>query len=756
MHPTIEFPGALAPILDELRAPLYPKPLREAGRRARLGIEASLAAGVRIEPGDFTGEKHLDFLVADLASFLERAMGVRQVRNGYPIRMVRAAPGPCPAGAVEAYSVRVRADSCTLVAEDLAGLRRAVFWIEDEMALRRAPILPLGRQLRWTRIRTRVSRSPLAPYRWMSGWELEDENDYYPEPYLARLAHAGVNGVWVSGLFRNLLASPVIPELGPPVHRLGKLRRLVEKTAPYGIRVYLFCIEPRALPEGHPAARRHPEIVGAHGSLCPSVPLVLEYVRRAMRDLATEVPGLAGVINIFNGERATTCWMNADYVQACPRCRVRSKARVLSETLDAFAAGIRDAGSSAEFLAWTYMMDPKTRSMTTLPVAPMLEVVEKSGPDIVWLGNFEHGGSKKIGARTVGIHEYALSYIGPSPLFTELARAVRAAGRQVWAKLQIGASYELPSVPYLPIPGVVYEKVSRLPGLGVSGALLHWIPGGFPGPMMKAAGEAAFEPRLEKPAFLRRLAGITWGETRADAVAEAWERFSAAWQMYPFHNAVLYFGPLTRAPAYPLYLETEPRPALPYNWGFDRSRRPQPFPDDLERWLGPFTPEEIAAGFRGLAKAWRRGLRRLRALPGEEKDPEWRKHLALAEAIPRQCLSAADVYEFYRLRNQLRDGEAAQHAARLRAMRRIVRHSLRLARSMPALVRRAPALGFHPEMYAYSYTIPLIAAKIVQLQRVLSMLDLWLESGVDARVFARSVEALERERPDRAPDLWGD
>src|SRR5690606_25821321 len=121
------------------------------------------------------------------------------------------------------------------------------------------------------------------------------------------------------------------------------------------------------------------------------------------------------------------------------------------------------------------------------------------------------------------------------------------------------------------------DKITTSLQLGVTGALLGWVIGGLPGPMLKAAGEAAFQSAPDRLQLLHRVAAIHWGESHAPAIVEAWEHFATAWQAYPFHNALLYWGPITRAPAYPLYLEQESRLATPYNWGLDRQRHRQPF-----------------------------------------------------------------------------------------------------------------------------------------------------------------------------------
>jgi len=44
--------------------------------------------------------------------------------------------------------------------------------------------------------------------------ELMDDVDYYPGQYLNRLAHEGVNGLWLTVEFRDLIATTYTPEAG--------------------------------------------------------------------------------------------------------------------------------------------------------------------------------------------------------------------------------------------------------------------------------------------------------------------------------------------------------------------------------------------------------------------------------------------------------------------------------------------------------------------------------------------------------------
>ena len=74
--------------------------------------------------------------------------------------------------------------------------------------------------------------------------------DPYPEGLLAKLADVGVNGVWMHVVLRQLApGGPHFPEFGDGhERRLANLRRLVKQTKKYGIGVYLYMNEPRAMP----------------------------------------------------------------------------------------------------------------------------------------------------------------------------------------------------------------------------------------------------------------------------------------------------------------------------------------------------------------------------------------------------------------------------------------------------------------------------------------------------------------------------
>lgn len=733
-------------IFRDLASPLHTGLMRDSVRTSILGSEADLSSGYSLEISPRTVARKLAMAREDFHQFMSVSMGVMPNAGGYRVRAEIGSPAECPPGAPEAFHITIHTAGATIVARDSSGVRRALFYLQDEMSIRRAPCLPLGSIFRWAQIEDRIVRSPVAPYRWLSGWELEQDKDFYPDEYLNKIAHAGMNGIWVAGLFSRMLASRVLPELGPPVHRLERLQRLVKKAERYGIKVWLFCIEPRSLPPDHPVFPAHPEIRGARGEcLCVSTPLVQKYIREMMRELFSSVPDLAGIINIYNGERMTTCWLDETTVQSCPRCRLRTQVEVLSDDLNCFMQGIRQVNSKAKLLAWGYSGNRAT------DFTPFMQHLDK---DIAWLGNFEHENEKVVDGVKVRVEEYSLTSVGPSRSFEHVANTLVQANRDVYAKLQIGTTYELSSVPYVPVPPVVYDKLAVMHALRTRGSMMNWIIGGYPSMMLKVAGEASFAPLLPREELLERVAAGYWGPNNANTVRQAWEIFSEAYNSYLCAIQVFYNGPITRSPAYQLHLEKEPGKALPYNWGLTRERQRQPFEDNVGRWVGPFTSGQLVKSFREIAFRWQKGLDMLHPLVRLESTTELQRQYLVAAAARVQLSSAANVFEFYTLRDRLLTADKEDERALVQQMIVSVEDDITNAREMLGYVEMDSTIGFQSEIYDYSYSPASLDEKIAHDSAVLERLKFWFKNGVDRTILLSELPS--QKLPGNPPVTWQD
>ena len=183
---------------------------------------------------------------------------------------------------------------------------------------------------------------------------LHPELDPYPEGLLARLSRLGVNGVWLHVVLRQIAPGSLFPEeSGADADtRLANLKALVERAARYGIRVYLYLNEPRAMPESFFAGREGIR-GGSEGdsfALCTSVPAVREWLTGALRRVFSAAPGLGGVFTITASENFTNCWSHGRAAAGCPRCSVRTYAEVIAEVNAAIARGVREGSPDARVI----------------------------------------------------------------------------------------------------------------------------------------------------------------------------------------------------------------------------------------------------------------------------------------------------------------------------------------------------------------------------------------------------------------------
>ena len=94
--------------------------------------------------------------------------------------------------------------------------------------------------------------------------------------------------------------------------------------------------------------------------------------------------------------------------------------------------------------------------------------------DVILMAGFERGGRKKILDKMRVIDEYSLSYVGPSATFRRCADLARKRGLPIMAKLQIGTTHELATVPSLPLIGNLYDKVKAFKKLKIRSYMGCW------------------------------------------------------------------------------------------------------------------------------------------------------------------------------------------------------------------------------------------------------------------------------------------
>ena len=610
----------------------------------------------------------------------------------------------------ESYRIDVGGDGkVTITTEDDDGLRRAVYYYQDRV--RAGDLAPCTRKP-WAR--NRISRCFFGPIKRppLNHDELMDDVDYYPEPYLDRLAHEGINGLWLTVEWRDLAETSFTKRSPDATRRLAKLRRTVERCLKYGIKTWIFCIEPKLCKKGDPLFDNHPELFGcsmAYGNLmCPLRPEAQRYIEESVKDIFTQVPGLGGIMMISYGERATTCLSEFDpltgrFRGSCPRCAGRQPWQIHWETASAIMRGIRAAGSDAEYISWFYQPHVRPeRGHWSADVARHL-------PDGVTLAyNFESGAIKDQLGRFRNGGDYWLSYVGPAEGFRQVAEAGLQAGAKIGAKIQVGNSHEVATVPFVPVPGLLYRKYKSMREMGVSTVLQCWYFGNYPGVMNKAAGELSFDSFEDDEAtFLRRLAAPYWGKDAA-LVADVWRRLSDAYAEYPLSNDMQYYGPFHAGPAWPMLADVNLAP-LGRTW----KPHDQPSGDAIGECLENHTIEEASILAARMAKG-----ARVRTPDGKDVldelaarwhgDFERMRDIGVMKALALQFQSGSDIFDFYRDRataiyESRVLGNAAAARAAVRRMAGAVGREEAVTRKLLPLAKADSRLGFHSEAEAHQY-----------------------------------------------------
>jgi len=694
---------------DELKAPYHTS--------APLGFGASEPCGehltlwrVKLCPEFPDKEGLLESAYLDLREFFS-SCGILISKDGVPI-YTRI----CDTSCREEYKISVLGDGVYILSADTEGIRRAIYYIEDEMKRYGGPYLPFGEISRKPFIKSRISRCYFAPPSHASNEgkqnELASDIDYYPEEYLNRLAHDGINGLWIGASLHDILPSDVIAEYGADSERrIKKLREITERCKRYGIGIYLLSVEP-ASGYGNPIFEKHTELHGQRGwgdyhLFCPSTAECMDYIKGAMRRLFSLVPALAGFINISTGEALSACGSAAELV--CPRCKKKygTLAGALAAVEGAFADAIKEVAPEAEFISWTY-------SQRVWKPEDVSESCMYRPKNVTHMQNFEDFGEVIQLSKKRYAFDYWLSYVGPGEVMERSLKINKERGIKTWAKLQVCSSHEISTVPYVPVPGILYDKYKAMRKEGISGAVTCWYFGNYPCLMGKAASELSFEPfPKSKEEFLLSLAKIYWGADGA-RVASAWEMFERGYLNYPISQSFEWFGPMQDSPAVPLHLIPADLP-MPSSWltknmvGGDRIG---------ECLLDGHTLDEAITLCEKMSDDWHRGAEILNTVPTFGKK-EREEQGAVAKAIDLLFRSGTNVLKFYRLRHTL--GICVDDGIKiLDEMRKIAEEEIEISAALARLCESDLRLGFHPEANGYKFFPEKLLWRISELKKMLA------------------------------------
>ena len=591
----------------------------------------------------------------------------------------------------ESYQVRVAPDEIVVTAHDRAGVMQALNRLQDQMEAREGPFLPLQS------VEERAVWNPRYVYSYFALYGdplMEPERDPFPDAYLAGLARCGINGVWMQAVLNTLAPSKQFPEFGQGWEtRLRNLNALVERAGRFGVRVYLYLNEPRAMPDAF--FRRHPDIRGSSSqglfAMCTSTPQVREWISGALAHVVKHVPELGGFFSITMSENHTNCFshggawgLKAPTAGDCPRCSQRSSWEVIGELIRTFHEGIRRSSSTAELISWDWGWGDAL-SEKLIPLLPT---------DSRFLSVSEWDTPVRRGGVETKVGEYSISVVGPGPRATRNWARAGSAGVAAMAKVQFNNTWEISAVPYIPAVDLILEHCENLRQAGISGVMASWTCGGYASPNLAAAMAYAFDPRRSRDEILNEVAVRRYGKAAAQGMIEAWRQFSDAFREFPY-GVQVYIIPTQHGPANPLRLApTGYKPGMilfPY--------------DDYKAWSGKYPPDVVQKQFAKMAALWNAGLITMERSLGKVAAHK-KANADLDAAVARTCYhhfqSTANQVEFY----LLRDGAATPEAAA--RMKALAGQEIELARRQFQHARAHSAIAYEASNHYYYTPLDLV------------------------------------------------
>ena len=437
----------------------------------------------------------------------------------------------------------------------------------------------------------------------LSDRELLDSS--FPDELLKAYAAQGITGVWIHIVLYTLVPFPFDPSLSKGwENRLQGMRYLTEKLHQYGLKLFLYFNEPRAMPNSF--FQSHPELKGMtegdYSTLCISRPEVQDYIRNRTAMLAEQVPLLGGFFTITASENLTNCYSHvpAQEETSCPRCQGLGHAESFALVNRLIYEGVSGVSETVKVIAWTWGFDPSFAK----------QVIEKLPKEISVMNVSEQDVHKTIQGTQTYVLDYSISVEGPGPYALKNWSHAHETGHKAYAKLQLNNSWEMAAVPYLPVFEKTYRHMERLTKAGISkpeGLMLSWSLGGYPSftlQMLSAFYEEGPLPTLQE------IYEKMFPDADIEGLTQAFHCFSEAFDEYPFHITCAYSGPQEHAPANLLFRNPT---------GFQATMTGFPY-DDLQSWSGIFPTETYIGQLKKLSDQWQQGLKLLhQACSGSDK-----------------------------------------------------------------------------------------------------------------------------------------
>ena len=414
---------------------------------------------------------------------------------------------------------RIEVDEVVRIySKDTRGLARGLYCLEDKMSERNAPYIK----------KETIAQSFLfSPRMIHSGYGMDD----FPNEYLARAAHAGMDSilVFVSGINKKNDG------------QFLDFNELIYRAENYGLDVYAYSY---LKCDVHPDDENAQEVVdGIYGKLfeqCPGfkgVVLVGESVEFRSKDPNTSqmLHGEQPADGIPTVKPAPGWWPCVEYPQWLERVK----------------CAVRKYKKDADIVFWTYNWGDK-------PIEDRLRLINNMPSDITLLVTFEMFEKYKRNNSEGIVRDYSLSFEGPGGYFISEAEVAKKRGIKLYAMTNTaGTTWDMGTVPYEPMP---YQWIKRYKNIieakekyGLCGLMESHHFGMWPSFISELTKEAFLSDNTTMEESLLRILKKWYGEKNVKEIDKALKLWSEA-ITYCTPTIEDQWGAFRIGPAYPFAL----------------------------------------------------------------------------------------------------------------------------------------------------------------------------------------------------------
>ena len=488
----------------------------------RIVISPSAGRVIRTAAKDFQ-----DYLLVSMGISVPLVIADAQ-SDSAPVVSVRVQPENGPLSVSASYCIRTGPSHIEILGADERGCAQALYQLEDQMTLRRAPYLTSGEH---------TFAPAFSPRMIHSGYGM----DQFPDEHLAAIARRGMDAILV--FVKDVDQTPA-----------GYLcfHDLIWRAAGYGLDVYAY---------SYFTSEMHPDDDGAEA-----------HYESTYGNLFRQCPGLKGVVLV--GE-------SVEFPSKDPRV---SKFKYYNNTIDGLPTGKPTAGwfPCCDYYKWVNMLKTVIRrhqpdadivfwtyNWASKPEEDRLALIDSLPTDISLMATFEMFDHHWVNGLKIRPADYTISFPGPSPYFLSEAKRAKQRGIRLYTQANsAGLTWDFGVIPYEPFPMQWAKRYNAMldahDKYGLCGVMESHHFGYWPSFISELEKLMFTEPRMAADEAIRLLAVEYYGPALADAGMAAWRTLSEAITFYPCCDEDQY-GPFRIGPAYPLVLMRDVQiPTVPY------------------------------------------------------------------------------------------------------------------------------------------------------------------------------------------------